>query len=289
MMVSNEKAADYGFAQEFLKSNSEIRGLVSRAADENYTLSRFEYELRQTGWYRKRTAAQRDWEVLKKTQPREAQERKTDARFLVQRMAEDLGANLSSKERESMAERMIQYDWSEQELRYRVGKEWRYQDGGIRDGLGYQAHQELTEMAGAYGVSFSDRTIEEWAGQVAVGTSSVEGFRDYMVEKAKGKYVGIADDLDKGMTTDQMFDAYRQEASRTLGVAASTVSVTDKGYNNVFAFTAPGEKQRRAMTLDEFTQMLRKDEQFGFDESQNAESLATGLAAAIQTDFGARG
>jgi hypothetical protein len=86
-----------------------------------------------------------------------------------------------------------------------------------------------------------------------------------------------------------LFDAYRQEAAQILGVNPDTISVTDQGYNGVFTYQEPGQSQRRAMTLDEFTRMVRTDSQFGFNETQNAESLATGLAAAIQTEFGARG
>ena len=287
--ISNEDAAKFGFAKEFLNSNSEIRGLVEKAVNEGYTLDRFEYELRQTGWYRNRTAAQRDWEVMQKTQPREAQERLTDAKFQIRLMAENLGTSLTDAQVNDFANQMMAYDWDESELRYRVGQAWSYGSGVHRAGIGYQAHQELTEMANQYGLSLSDSTYQEWARQVASGQSSVEGFRDYMVNQAKGKYVGIAGDLDRGLTVDQLFDAYRQEAAQILGVNPDTISVTDQGYNGVFTYQEPGQTQRRAMTLDEFTRMVRTDSQFGFDGTQNAQSLATGLAAAIQTEFGARG
>ena len=289
MALSSEDAARFGFAQEFLNSNSEVRSLVERAVSEGYTLDRFEYELRATDWYRTRNAAQRDWEVLQQTQPQEAAERLADSRFQVDLMASNLGVSLSSDMASMFARQAIEFKWDESELRYRIGQAWTYGAGSSQGGVGYQAHQELTEMANQYGLSFGDGTYQEWARQVASGLGSVEGFRDYMVEKAKGKYVGIADDLDRGMTVDQLFDAYRQEAAQILGVNPDTISVTDQGYNNVFTYQEPGQSKRRAMTIDEFTRMIRTIPQFGFDNTQNAKSLATGLAAAIQTEFGARG
>jgi murein DD-endopeptidase MepM/ murein hydrolase activator NlpD len=286
--VSDEEAAQYGFAQDFLKSNSEIRNLVKKAVDQGYTLSRFEYELRQTGWYRNRNDQARDWEVLQKTQPREYQERINDASLSIRLMAQQLGVNLTSAQVRDFADRVNRYGWTEQELRYRVGQEWKYNGGSTRDGAAYQAHQEITELGRQYGIKLSDSTTADWARQVATGQGTVDGFRDYIVNQAKGKYVSIADDLDRGLTVDQLFDPYRQAAAQLLGVNADSIDVLDSKYGSVFAYQAPGESGRRAMRLDEWEQMLRTDGKYGFDETQNAQSMAADLAAAIQTDFGAR-
>lgn len=286
--ISDEDASQYGFAQDFLKSNSEIRNLVKTAVDKGYTLARFEYELRQTSWYRNRNDQARDWEVLKKTQPQEYKERLADAKLSIRLMAQSLGVNLTSSEINSFADRVNRYGWTEQELRYRIGREWNRDDGSIRAGAAFQAHQELTELTQQYGVAFSASTLDEWARQVASGQGNVEGFRDYIVEKAKGKYRAIASDLDRGLTVDQLFDPYRQAAAQTLGVNPNSISVMDSGYNTVFSYKPPGENDTRAMDLDEFERMVRTDERFGFDTSQNAQSMAADLAAAIQEDFGAR-
>ena len=286
--ISDEEAAQYGFAQDFLKSNSEIRNLVKTAVDQGYTLSRFEYELRQTSWYRNKNDQARDWEVLKKTQPQEYKERLADARLSAQLMAQQLGVNLTSSELNSFADRINRYGWTEQELRYRVGREWRYNGGGTRDGAAYQAHQEIEELGRQYGIALSGGTLQDWARQVASGQGTVEGFRDYIVNMAKGRYAAISDDLDRGLTVDQLFDPYRQAAAEVLGANPGTIDVLDSKYGDVFSYQAPGESGRRAMRLDEWEQMLRTDNKYGFDETQNAQSMAADLAAAIQTDFGAR-
>lgn len=287
-MATRDDKARFGFAESFLKSNKEVRDLVARAARQNYTLDRFEYELRSTSWYRKRTSASRNWEVLLRTQPREARERRQDARRAVRSMAQTLGVSLTNRQVNDMAERSIRGEWDGTELQYRVGRQWR-DDSNDMGGAGQQAHQEIDELTRQYGVQMSARTRETWARQVAMGIASVDSFRDFVVDKAKGKYRAVAADLDRGLTVDQLFDPYREEAARTLGVNPETIDVLDPKFSNVFAYQPPGEQQARAMTLDEFSRTLRTDARYGFDETERAKTLATELSAAIQTEFGVRG
>lgn len=287
-MATRDEKARYGFAQQFLNSNKEVRNLVNRAVKQGYTLDRFEYELRATKWYRKRTDMARDWEVMQKTQPREARRVREEKRTEIGMAAQSLGVSLSAKEKADLAERAIRQGWDADEVRFRVGRRWEYEDGSHSGGVAFQAHQQLTEMARQYGVAVSANQVEKWARRVGQGTDSVDGFRDRIVSMAKGKYAAVSDDLDRGLTMDELFDPYRQEAARVLGVNPTTIDVMDPAYSKAFAYQAPGEQGRRAMTLDEWGKMLRTDARFGFDTTQGARSLASELSTAIQQDFGAR-
>jgi hypothetical protein len=285
--TKQDTRAQYGFGQQFLKAHPEIAKLVNRAVNKGYTVSRFEYELRQTQWYRKRTEAQRNWDVLVKTQPREAQERRRDKRREISMVAESLGVRLTSREMQQFTERAIKFDWSPAEMQYRVGRQFEY--GERQSGAGQQAHQELTEMSMQYGVPMSKGAVEAWARQVAMGTATVDGFRDHIVEKAKGKYRGIASDLDRGLTVDQLFDPYRQQAADLLGVNPNSIAITDRKYQDVFSYMPKGAKESRPMTLDEFSRALRTQKRYGFDGTDQAQEMARKLASAIQENFGQRG
>lgn len=289
-MVSRDDKARYGFAEAFLKQNEEIRKLVNKAARKGFTLDRFEYDLRATQWYRNRTSAARNWEVLQKTQPREAKVQMGNAREAVRQMAATLGVRLSNREVNTLATRSIRQDWDASELQFRVGARWGLDDTNKdKGGAAATAHQEITEMTRQYGVNISSKTRERWARQVAQGVASPDSFRDYVVDKAKGKFSAIAGDLDRGLTTDQLFDPYRQEAAATLGLNPETVDITDPKFAKVFSYQEPGESGHRAMTLEEFSRELRTQDRYGFDDTQNAKSMATQLSAAIQSEFGVRG
>ena len=276
-MADDKKDAKskYGFAQQFLNSNKEIRDLVNAAVKNDYTLDRFEYELRATKWYRKRTDSARDWEVMLKTQPKEAARLKAEKRQDISMAAQSIGTSLSRRELNTLAEKAIRRAWDADEIRFRVGRKWEYSDDAEDGGVAFQAHQQLTEMARQYGVPMGARQLETWSRRVGQGVDSVDGFRDYIVSQAKGKYTAVAGDLDRGLTMDELFDPYRQEAARTLGVNPQTIDVTDNKYSNVFSYQAPGETNRRAMTLDEFSKSLRTQERYGFDTTQGARSMAS--------------
>jgi hypothetical protein len=228
----------------------------------------------------------RDWEVLQKTQPVEAARQMRESEWRIRTLAEALGVRLDRDQVSRLAEGAIRQGWDEAEVQFRVGRQYEYRPKGV--GQGAQVAQELQELGNDYGIRVGDKALQQWTRRIVAGTGSVDDYRSRLIEQAKGRYPSIAGDLDRGVTVDQLFDSYRQLAAETLGISPTAIDVRDPKYQEVFSYRPKGEKESRAMTLDEWGQRLRTQRGYGYDATQDAESKAARLAAAIQQDFGVR-
>ena len=288
-MADRDAKARYGFGQQFLNSNPEVKRLVNKAARQNYTPQRFEYELRQTKWYRNKTNAQREWSVLEKTQPKEASRQIAERKGEIQRAAQRMGIRLTANEVNRLARNSLRNGWNDGELQFKIGAKYEYEDSTRGIGQASTVAAEIRALMRDYGLAMGTNTLAKWTEQVLQGVATVEDIQGRLVNEAKGKYGAIAGDLDRGLTVDQLFDPYRQSAAELLGRSPNEIDVRDPGFSQVFSYQPPGENGRRTMTLEEWERSLRTDQQYGFDQTQNAMSLAARLGAELQTEMGRRG
>jgi hypothetical protein len=96
-------------ALSFLLRDREVGKLLIRATDPNkgYSPARFQAELYKTRWWRKRSESQRQWAILKATDPAEARHRANLHSASLIKDAESLGINLTSKQVKTYTESML--------------------------------------------------------------------------------------------------------------------------------------------------------------------------------------
>lgn len=278
--------ATFGFVASYLNAFPEIKKLVDQAVAQNWDPQLLQGKLKATNWWATTEKARREWDMLSIEQPAEAQQRVADMADSLKKQAAQLGVTLPASVTD-VARHMVAYAWNPDQQRQWLAD----QMGGITSdkaagGLAGASVNQLRDLAEQYGVRLSDQTITDWTRAIVAGNNSPQGFEDYLRVQAKGKYVGISEDLDRGVTVQQMFDPYRQAAAQTLGLSPADIDLSEDKWSKALTVSENGKS--RAMTLDEWGRALRTQVEYGYDKSANAMSQARALASAVQTEFGKR-
>jgi hypothetical protein len=277
---------DYGFVAAYLNAFPEIKAKVDQAVANNWTPEKLQGELKATNWWAQTEKARREWDMLSIEQPAEAQQRVDDMAQSLRRQAQQMGVTLPANIVDS-ARHMVAYQWSPEQQRQWIAD----QMGAITSttaavGAAGASVTQLRDLAGQYGIKLSDATLTEWTRAIVAGNTAPQGFEDYLRVQARGKYVGISEDLDRGVTVQQMFEPYRQAAAQALGVNPSDIDMSEDKWSKALTVSENGKS--RAMTLDEWGRTLRTNAEYGFDKSSTAIGQARTLASAVQSEFGKR-
>ena len=275
----------YGGYYAIIKSVPEIAGLLQMAVSEEWSDAKFDYELKQTGWYKTTSASAREWDVNKQRDPASAQQQ-IDARIAtIREQALGLGVRLSDATISKLSEDSLRGGWTEQILQNAIGSEAIKSVSGVSQLRTGFVGQQLRQTASNYGVSLSDTTFNEWVNKIAVGQENAQSFQQYALNTAKALYPGISAQLDAGQTFQQITDPYRQTAARTLEINAETIDFTDPKWAKAVTFVTDKGEQR-PMNYNEWGDYLRQTRSFGYEFTQDAQSRAFQVANDIANLFG---
>jgi hypothetical protein len=277
----------YGAYYEMIKQYPELGTLIKNRIEQGWSNERFDYELRQTNWWRTTNENSRAWEELKITDPATAQTQLDNRTTLIRDTAQRLGITLSSESLAKIAENSIKLglDLTSQ-LEDIVGSEARLSAGGVSQlRYGYVGNS-IRESARKYGVALSDVTFNEWVDKIAVGQESQETFESYAAQIARNLYPSLNAGFDRGLSFAQMTDPYAQQASRILEIPAAQVDFTDPKWAQ--AFTMKDEKGNPTqMSYGEWADYLRTTPSFGWEYTDDAKNRAYTVVNRLAELFGA--
>jgi hypothetical protein len=277
----------YGAYYEMIKQYPELGTLIKNRIEQGWSNERFDYELRQTNWWRTTNENSRAWEELKITDPATAQTQLDNRTALIRDTAQRLGITLSGESLAKIAENSIKLglDLTSQ-LEDIVGSEARLSAGGVSQlRYGYVGNS-IRESARKYGVALSDVTFNEWVDKIAVGQESQETFESYAAQIARNLYPSLNAGFDRGLSFAQMTDPYAQQASRILEIPAAQVDFTDPKWAQ--AFTIKDEKGNPTqMSYGEWADYLRTNPSFGWEYTDDAKNRAYTVVNRLAELFGA--
>lgn len=282
-----EQAAQeiYGGYYAIVKSIPEIATLLQNAVNNGWSDAKFDYELKQTNWYKTTSESARQWDISKQTDPAAAQQQ-IDVRVAgIRDKALTLGVRLSDTSASTLAEASIRGGWSEQLLDNAIGSEAIKSTAGVSQLRTGYIGQTLKQTAANYGVALSDTTFNEWVNKVAVGQENEQSFQQYALQIAKGLYPGITAQLEAGQTYQQIVDPYRQLAGRTLEMNADNIDFTDPKWARAVTHTNDKGEQR-PMNYNEWASYLRQDRSFGYEFTSAARQQAYQISNDLANLFG---
>jgi hypothetical protein len=280
--------SDFGFSPQFLEEHPEIDRLVQEGMNKEWSDTRFQAELKQTNWWQNHTQAQREYQVLLAEDPAEAEAVLKDTEQQIRALATQLGVTLRPGEIEKMAERAAKNAWDSTELQMAVGRE--FQMGkGAQTGLAATTVQDLRSMADEFVVPISRQRLANWTQDVLQGKQSVEGYADIMRERAKALYPHLADAIDRAGSVRAWADPYLQTASQMLGVSADDIRLDRGKFAQVLQPTGntEGKADGKAMSLDQWQNLIRNDERFGWDKTNGAQEQAAQMTTELARMMGA--
>jgi hypothetical protein len=142
----------------------------------------------------------------------------------------------------------------------------------------------LRQSARAYGYSVSDAEVQAaLTGGMYNGVAvSSESILQKAQKAAKGAYGHLSDQIDSGLSLDDIFSNYRRYAANVLELDESQIDFTkDPKWQSAF-----GTKESGQMGLGDWVKKLKSDKSFGWQYTNEANRQAVDIAAMIARTFG---
>lgn len=159
---------------------------------------------------------------------------------------------------------------------------------GKEDVLATTEALQIKNLAKAYNYNpsdLNDQIFSAVTGQTYGMTGTVmtaEAIAERARRMAKATYFNLADQIDAGLTLDEIFTPYKEAAARLLELPESNISFADPLYG-----TALSSVDGRQMTIGEWTRLVKSDPRYGYQFTNQANKDATNIGLTIARAFGA--
>jgi hypothetical protein len=149
------------------------------------------------------------------------------------------------------------------------------------DALASKDAADIRKAAKAFGSPIDDATIE---GLLSSGKKPADVLRMYQV-KTKGLYPHLADQIEAGLTLDDITADYRRVASNVLEKSENEFDFTKPEYLESIA-KRDDKGNLRQLSLGEWARQLRTDDRYGYSKTNAAIAEARQLSMNIVKAFG---
>lgn len=276
---------DFGFAASFFNSDPELKKLLQKAIDGDWTAEKFAVEFQKTGWYRTHSASAREWIALNHNDPAAARRKVEIAAADIHRIALEMGADVTGLEAHDLAVKFLEEGWSQTELNTRVGAHVEFKRGETWRGEAGVNYTGLKEKASVYGVPMSEDQLARWVRDLAMKTKTEQDFDDWVKAQAKILYPTLARQIDGGLTPEDVAQLYVQQMADVLELDPNKVDwAKDPLIKRALSFKDPAAKDADVMPLWAFDQELKKDPRWL--QTNNAANSMMGVAGQVLRDWG---
>lgn len=280
------QAAQFGWSLAVINSDPELKKVFAQASSQNWTPDRFVAAVRDTNWFKKNSDTARQLAILQKSDPATYNQRIQQAMSSVTTMGGQLGASITSSQASEFAKDVVQFGWSQDQLKAALGAHVAANKQGDFTGDAATHEMQFKQYASDYGVSVAPATLNGWVRGATLGNVSDAQVQQYMIGLASSKYPALADRLKAGETMSQIADPYKQSYAKVLEVNPATIKLDDPLLQNALA--GKDEKgQPATQSVWQFEQTLRQDPRWL--KTQNAQDSTMQVAHKVLTDFGMMG
>lgn len=275
----------------FLINDPEIGPLLRAAVDPNkgFDPGTFQAKLYQTKWFKTRSTSQRQYDILKNTDPGEFKRRSQEALSKAHLTAQKLGLRMSSNELKYLSGTMLRNgadigseefvntlrNFAQATTSNRMG------EGSIR-GAAYQINDVARNQ---YFIPLSSKDAYAYGIDLALGVKDENSIRAIMAERAASLYPHLKEMLQGGQSMEDIFSGHRAVISQELELAPETIDFT-KDWKKVLYQVDPQTQKPRPMTLHEAQTMARQDNRWW--ATTNGKEADAGMGNFLLKTFGKR-
>ena len=145
------------------------------------------------------------------------------------------------------------------------------------------AADRIRNIGREYGVLPSEQEIQD----VLTGAKSEEDLRQSYKLVARRWYKGVEEDIDAGLTIQQIFAPYRQYAAAILEKSPNEIDFIDQnGVPTMYSEALQGAEG--PLSLSDWMRKLKSDDRYGYQFTNQAKQQATNLVMEMEKAFGFR-
>lgn len=286
--ASGGSMADFGM-YSWAMSDPEVASILTRAKNEGWTPDKLQFELTRTNWWRTSEDSVRAWNTLIAQNPQEALNRRANEYDRIEHLAVQMGVKLDYDTLLSFADSSLRYSWNDVQLRNSLLGHYEYssQPGAVAQfGAAAETTMEIKRLAGEYIVPLDDRTIRDWTIRVLQGISTVDSFKAYLAGVAAADNPWMKSALDQGFTVKGLMAPYINRVAQELGITPDEIDMSEPKWRQLLEQTDEKGERVRPNT-QQVLHLIRTDDRFGWDKTENAVSTAAQFATELAGKFGA--
>lgn len=296
MATAAERIAEQFPFLAFLARHPEIGPLLSKAVDVNqpYSAERFRAEVMKTKWWRNQSETQREWQILKNTQPGTAKWESEKVRSSLSQAAMAFGRPLDKNQLRWFTEHMMSLGITDPNHPMVLGwinslpvaahtlpKRW-----GVGK-TGEAAHAVTNITRGQWYAKNSDALTYQTAQNIAQGTDSLEALNARKAVEAARRYPHFAQRIQAGETLADITANARSIIAEELELGSpEAVNVFAAEWRGLLGVKDPATKKTRQMTDSEVVHLARNRPQWW--KTMNGRQADAQAATAMLETFGQR-
>lgn len=282
-------AQQYGFALSFMNSDPELKKLFSQAVAQTWTPDKFVAQLRNTKWFKTKSASVRNAILQETSDPATFQASLDQMGSTVRDTYGAMfgAAGMNEKQMDKWARLAVRMGWSQAELVDRITSTVDYEKLLKKNSLGGTAAEtktQLDSLASNYGVKLGEQWKARQLARVMSGDDTIAGVQTKVQEMAMREYKAFADRIAAGETVTEIADPYISRYAELLEQNPSAVGIDDGLIQRALKQTGPDGKPA-AMDLFTFEKELRKDSRWQY--TKNAREEVSNVTANLLRQFGA--
>jgi hypothetical protein len=279
----NEQAEQYGFVLEMFDSIPELKKKFQQAIDGDWSVAKFQAELRDTKWWKSNPESAKKFLTLQYGDPATAKQQLSQMQVKVAQMTKAIGGDASGKKMKALALKAIMNGWDDGMLRYQIGRVLPLK-GDIRPGEAGEAIDKLSEYAYGMGVTMSDQWYDLAARKIVSGMGTSQDYEDKIRKSAATMFPQWKKQIDAGQSVADIASPYFQSMAQILELPDGSVNLFDKTIKKALQYKDPQTGSNSVKPIWQFENDLRSDERW--KGTQNAQNSMMQVAHQVLADFG---
>lgn len=258
--------------------NPEIGQILRDAAQNGWDAARLQGALFATNWWQTTSANARQWDLLNSQDPAEAL-RRLDAKMVeIMNIAMRYGVSIDEQGGRWIAGKILREGWTDDQLLRFLGQTAR--GVGIVPGKISNEAAKIQDLAKKYMVKLNEKDATEWATRVFEGTASLDTVESFFRLESKNRFHWLGDQIDSGITPDQMFGTLRNVVSQTLEIDPTMIDFNDARWSVLTnpVLESSGTGKFRTMNYNEAMQWARSQPEWTRTKAAQDESSQLGLS-----------
>lgn len=279
--ILNERFPAFAWALEV----PELKDLLDKAVDEEWTPETFDAQFRETDWFTQRTEQQRAFDIKEQTDPSSLQAEIDDQIEAIASQASRMFGDGAVGEDviAELARRRLRSGASDAEVAGALLDAAERSKKDIVAGDYAAAQTGLRNLARDHMTTLSQEEVDTWTRKIVTGEMTSEGVGALLRERSKSRFPALTDLIDQGVSLTDYFSEHQRTIAQMMGMGVNQVDlVNDQRWAPVMGF-ADDSGTLRPMTAAETQRFVRSTNDYYRTDAGRTEAagLKRNLAAAM--------
>ena len=143
--------------------------------------------------------------------------------------------------------------------------------------------QSLKEYADAFGMSYSQRSLDAWSQGIFSGTTTADDIQAQIRRDASSAFPVYADQINKGTSVEALTSAYKSSMANILEIDADSITFNDPTLRRALQYIGPDGKPA-VKPIWQFETELRQDPRW--EKTDGARKTVDSLSLKVLRDLG---